>query len=112
VLNYLASLEYAFAGAITGTFLSAVSGTYIMFFAPMIDYGIVQNPMFVREAVPWWARLLPGFDPTEVLVDVSFTATFDSPAAAVRVGLYLLAISALAVWLFLRQMKPTRRFNV
>lgn len=45
-------------------------------------------------------------------MDVSFTATFDSPAAAVRVGLYLLAISALAVWLFLRQMNPTRRFNV
>ncbi len=60
LVNLLSALHYAFLGAVVGTFLSPMSGTYLMFFVPMIDIGLIQNPMFPRDAVAWWAQLLPG----------------------------------------------------
>ena len=49
LVNLISALQYAFLGAVAGTFLNAISGTYLMFFGPMIDIGLVQNPMFLRR---------------------------------------------------------------
>ena len=53
LVNLLSALHYAFLGAVAGTFLSPMSGTYLMFFVPMIDIGLIQNSMFPRDTVAW-----------------------------------------------------------
>jgi hypothetical protein len=101
LVNLIAALQYAFLGALVGTFLSAMSGTYLMFFVPMIDVGLVQNPMFPRDSVAWWVQVLPGYAPMEVLLDVSFSERFDA-GGALGVALAYLAVLAvvglLAFW--------------
>lgn len=100
--NLVSALQYAFLGTVAGTFLSATSGTYLMFFAPMIDIGLVQNPMFPRDGVQWWVKLLPGYAPMEVLTDVSFTTGFDTWGFLGFSALYTVAIGAVAAVLFVR----------
>jgi hypothetical protein len=102
LINLISALQYAFIGAVVGTFLSAMSGTYLMFFMPMIDIGIVQNPMFVRGEVAWWVKALPGYTPMEVLMDVSFTPGFDTGAELALALVYLLGLAAIAGALFWR----------
>jgi len=96
----VSALQYAFIGAAVGMFLSPMSGTYLMFFAPMIDVGLIQNPMFPREAVAGWVQLLPGYWPMEVLLDASFTSRFDEGAALVASLLYLAALLAIGLLAF------------
>jgi hypothetical protein len=102
LINLVFALHYAFIGAVVGTFLSAMSGTYVMFFMPMIDIGLVQNPMFVRGEVAWWVKALPGYTPMEVLMDVSFTPGFDTGADLALALVYLLGLAAIAGALFWR----------
>lgn len=102
LVNLIAALQYAFLGAVIGTFLSAMSGTYLMFFVPMIDVGLVQNPMFPRDSVAWWVQALPGYAPMEMLLDVSFTSTFDEGDALLISLLYLGALTALGLLAFRR----------
>ena len=107
-VNLVQALQYGFLGAIAGTFLSAISGTYLMFFFPMIDAGIIQNPMFGRESVDLWVKFLPGYLPTEALMDVSFSARFDTAGTVALALGYLLAIGLVAAVLFRRVMKLRR----
>ena len=107
-VNLIQALQYGFLGAIAGTFLSSISGTYLMFFTPMIDVGIIQNPMFGRESVDLWAKMLPGYLPTEALMDVSFSPRFDSAATLALALSYLLATGLVAAILFRRVMKLRR----
>ena len=44
--NLLAGLTYALIGALAGATLGPLGGAYLMFFLPMVDFGIAQNPMF------------------------------------------------------------------
>ncbi len=88
-----------------------MSGTYIMFFVPMIDYGFVQNPMFGRESVAWWVRMLPGYGPTEVLVDASFSERFDALHGLVLSLGYVAAAALIAALLFWQVMHARRRPN-
>ncbi len=83
-------------------FLSAMSGTYLMFFAPMIDVGLLQNPMFPRDNVAWWVQLLPGYRPMEILVDVSFTPSFDTGADLLVTLVYVAAFALLGMFAFWR----------
>ena len=98
LITLVSALQYAFIGAAVGMFLSPMSGTYLMFFAPMIDIGLIQNPMFPREAIAGWTKLLPGYWPMDVLLDVSFTSTFDEGDALLLSLLYLSALAALGCW--------------
>ena len=100
LINLVSALQYAFIGAVVGTFLSAMSGTYLMFFMPMIDIGIVQNPMFARGDVDWWVKALPGYTPMEVLMDVSFTPAFDTAGELGLALVYLLGLAAVGATLF------------
>jgi len=102
LVNLVSALQYAFLGAAVGMFLSPMSGTYLMFFAPMIDIGLLQNPMFPREAVAWWVKVLPGYWPMEVMVDVSFTGSFDQLSALLWALLYLSAVAVLGLLAFRR----------
>jgi len=109
LINLVSALQYALLGAIAGTFLSAVTGTYLMFFAPMIDVGIVQNPMFPRDAVSWWVQLLPAYAPTDVLLDASFTDSFDATGRLLVSLLYLALLAALALLAFWCVVSPRSR---
>jgi hypothetical protein len=79
-----------------------------MFFAPMIDIGLIQNPMFPRESVDWWVKLLPGYRPMDVLLDVSFTPSFDELSALLVSLLYLAALAALGLLAFRRAIAGPR----
>lgn len=100
LVNLLSALQYAFLGAVAGTFLSAMSGTHLMFFTPMIDVGLLQNPMFPRDAVAWWVRLLPGYAPMEMLLDVSFSDRFDTGGALAAALLYVVVLVAVGLLAF------------
>lgn len=102
LINLVSALQYAFIGAVVGTFLSAMSGTYVMFFMPMIDIGMVQNPMFARGDVDWWVKALPGYTPMEVLMDISFTPAFDTAGEFTLALVYLLGLTAVTGALFWR----------
>lgn len=106
LVNLLSALHYAFLGAVAGAFLSAMSGVYLMFFVPMIDIGLIQNPMFPRDDVAWWAQLLPGYAPMEVLLDVSFSDGFDTAGALAVALLYLAVLAAVALLAFWRVTAP------
>lgn len=102
LVNLVSALQYAFLGALVGTFLSPMSGTYLMFFAPMIDVGLVQNPMFPRDSLAWWVQALPGYAPMEVLLDVSFSERFDSAGALAVALLYLVVLALFGLVAFWR----------
>jgi len=108
VVNLVAALQYAFLGAAVGLFLSPMSGTYLMFFTPMIDIGLLQNPMFPRDNVAWWVQALPGYWPTEVLVDAAFTPDFDRPDAFLVALIYLAAVALVGLLAFRRAIMGQR----
>lgn len=109
LVNLLAALEYALIGALVGTFVSGLAGTYIMFFAPMIDYGIVQNPMLGQSSSASWIDLLPSAGPMEIMMDASFSPGFDSTGPAFESLVYLLALTLLAALMFRRQTQVRRQ---
>ncbi len=98
--NLISALQYGFLGAIVGTFLSAMSGTYLIFFAPMIDVGVLQSPMFSRENIGLWVKFLPGYAPMEMLMDVSFSTSFNTGSFLLISLVYALAIAVAAGILF------------
>lgn len=102
LINFISALHYAFIGAVVGTMLSAMSGTYLMFFLPMIDLGLLQNPMFPRDNVSWWVTLLPGYTPMGVLIDVSFSDGFDTGVELAVALLYLAALALAGMFAFWR----------
>lgn len=90
--NLLAGLSYALIGALAGATMGALGGAYLMFFLPMVDYGIAQNPMFFEGRAPEWAVALPGWGSTRMIVDGAFSAEFAATAgllAAVAWGVGL-----------------------
>jgi hypothetical protein len=109
VINLISTLQYAFLGAIIGTFLSPMAGTYLVFFAPMIDIGVIQNPMFPRETLAWWTKFLPGYGPMEVLLDASFTEHFDTSAELGVSILYLAVLGGFGFLAFWRAIVPRHR---
>ncbi len=100
--NLLAGLTYALIGALAGATMGELGGAYLMFFLPMVDFGIAQNPMFFDGRPPEWAMALPGWGSTRVIVDGAFSADFEATAgllAAIAWGVVL----ALGVVLLLRR---------
>ncbi len=102
VANLFPALQYGFLGAIVGTYLSATSGTYLMFFLPMIDVGLIQNPMFPRQNVQFWVKILPDYAPMEILIDTSFSSKFDTGLFLVGAVLYAAVLAVAAGALFRR----------
>lgn len=72
----LIGLEYGALGALAGALLGRIGAVYLMFFVPMIDLGIAQNPMFGDGTPDGWALALPGWAPTRVAIDAAFSGTF------------------------------------
>ncbi|MBW8059354.1 MAG: hypothetical protein FVQ78_03285 [Solirubrobacterales bacterium] len=100
--NLLAGLIYGAIGALAGALIGRLGGAYLMFFLPMLDIGIAQNPMFFHGPPPGWATVLPGYGPTRVLIDGAFSPTFHA-GAPLAIALLWLAGLSLALVVLLRR---------
>ena len=67
---------YAGIGALAGAVLDKLAATYLILFLALTDLGIVQNPMFGDGTPDGWAVVLPGYGPSRVMVDGSFSGIF------------------------------------
>jgi hypothetical protein len=67
---------YGLLGALAGAAVSRLSATYLVLFGAMLDIGIVQNPMFGSGTPADWAVILPGYGPSRVILDASFSESF------------------------------------
>jgi len=106
--NLLAGLIYGAIGALAGAMVGRLGGAYLMFFLPMMDIGVAQNPMFFDGAPERWASVLPGYGPTRVLIDGAFSQSFDATGPLV-VALLWLAVLSVAVIVLLRRALGARR---
>jgi len=102
--NLLAGLIGALAGALVGR----LGGAYLMFFLPMMDIGVAQNPMFFDGSPQGWATVLPGYGPTRVLIDGAFSQSFDAGGPLAVASVWLLALSIAVVTLLRRSLAQAR----
>jgi hypothetical protein len=105
--NLLAGLIYGLIGALAGALVGRLGGAYLMFFLPMMDIGVAQNPMFFDGSPQDWAVALPGYGPTRVLIDGAFSQSFDAIGPLLLALLWLLGLSV-AVVVLLRRSLGTR----
>jgi hypothetical protein len=105
--NLLAGLIYGAIGALAGALVGRLGGAYLMFFLPMLDIGVAQNPMFFEGEPQAWATVLPGYGPTRVIVDGAFSQSFDA-AGPLAVALLWFAALSVAVVVLLRRSVGSR----
>ena len=105
--NLLAGLIYGMIGALSGALLGKLGATYFMFFLPMMDLGIAQNPMFGDDIPTGWATLLPGYGPMRIIMDGAFSTGFDT-AGALAISLGWTVFLAMIVVLLLRRAIGTK----
>lgn len=106
--NLIAGLQYAAIGALAGALLGRLGAVYFMFFLPNIDIGIAQDPLFFEGDPPGWASALPAYSPTRMIVDASYSTTFDT-GDALAVSLVWLAGLIVALVVLLRRAVAPRR---
>jgi hypothetical protein len=106
--NLLAGLTYALIGALAGATLGALGGAYFMFFLPMVDFGIAQNPMFFDGRPPDWAAALPGWGSTRMIVGGAFSASFEAGTGLLAALAWALVLGAAVVVLLRRAVAPRR----
>ena len=106
--NLLAGLTYALIGALAGATLGALGGAYFMFFLPMVDFGIAQNPMFFDGHPPGWATALPGWGSTRTIVDGAFSSEFGATIGLLVALAWVVALAGAVVMLLIRAVAPRR----
>ncbi|MEO8092101.1 MAG: ABC transporter permease [bacterium] len=104
--NLLAGLTYALIGALAGATMGALGGAYFMFFLPMVDFGIAQNPMFFDGRPPEWAAALPGWGSTRMIVDGAFSSSFEATVGLLAALGWTLALTVAVVLLLRRAVAP------
>ena len=95
--NLLAGLIYGLIGALAGALVGRLGGAYLMFFLPMLDIGVAQNPMFFDGDPQGWATVLPGYGPTRVIIDSAFSQSFDAVGPLVVALLWLVGLSVAVI---------------
>ncbi|TDW28878.1 ABC transporter permease [Cryobacterium psychrophilum] len=105
--NVLIALTYGFIGALLGPIFGSVGGVFVVFMLAFLDIGIVQNPMLQPEPTAW-SRLLPGYGGSQVLIDQTFTRSFDE-VVPLLVGLgWLVSLGLAVVATYHRATRPAR----
>jgi len=104
--NLLAGLTYALIGALAGASMGALGGAYFMFFLPMVDFGIAQNPMFFDGRPPEWAVALPGWGSTRMIVDGAFSGGFDATVGLLAALGWAFTLTFVIVLLLRRAVAP------
>lgn len=103
--NVMIGISYAFIGAIAALVVGRLGGAYLMFFIPMVDVGIFQDPMFVSGDQALWMKLLPGFGGTRMVIDAGFTGAMDDWTALAAGLAWAVALGVVACVLFV--VKPS-----
>jgi hypothetical protein len=96
----LTGLIYAAIGSVAGALLDKLAATYLLLFLSLTD-TIVQSPMF-HSTPGRWAILLPGYAPTRILIDGSFSPHFHATSDLLFAFGWVAAL-AVAVYLVLRR---------
>lgn len=101
----LVALTYGMLGVMLGPLFGRLGGLYVMVLLPLMDTGLGQNPLF---ASPVWARFMPAYGSSRVVLDGAFTATFDETGALALALAWLGVVTAIAVVVFRRLAEPSR----
>jgi hypothetical protein len=99
--NFLIGASYAFLGAIAALVVGRLGGAYLMFFLPMIDAGIFQDPMFISGDQALWMKVLPGFGGTRMVLDAGFTGAMDDWTALAAAIAWAIVLGAAVITLFM-----------
>ncbi|MFE6511520.1 ABC transporter permease [Nocardioides sp. NPDC057767] len=99
--NVLVAGTYALVGVLVGPIFGRVSGVFIAFLLPFLDVGISQSPMLSAQPDPW-ARWLPAYGGTRLVLDGALTSSFDELAPLLYAVIWLLALSVLTSLLWWR----------
>jgi hypothetical protein len=95
----LIAVTYGLIGVILAPVFGRVAGVYIAFLIPFLDIGLTQSPM-LHPVLPAWARFLPGYGGSRVLIDGAISNVFNQ-SGALLFGLgWLVVLTAAAVLLF------------
>jgi len=97
----LIAVTYGLLGVLLGPIFGRVSGVFIAFVVPFLDIGIGQSPMLRGEPAPW-ARYLPGYGGTRLLIDGALTASLDETRALLIALAWLAGLAVAATALFHR----------
>lgn len=95
--NLLAGVTYGLLGTLAGAVVGRLGATHLMLFGAMLDLGIVQNPMFGAAPPPWWGMVLPGYGPTQVIVDGAFSSSFHAWGALALSLAWALVLAAMVI---------------
>jgi len=98
----LLSAIYGLVGMLVGALLDRLAGLWVMLILPMLDVGLFQDPLFVRDAPAWWMKLFPGYHPTRVLVDAGLTGEVDTLASMGWGLAYLLVVGTATIGIYYR----------
>ena len=99
--NAFIAATYALIGVLLGPVFGRVSGVFMAFLIPFLDLGIGQSPMLQGEPAPW-ARYLPGYGSTRMLIDGALTEGFDELGSLLIASGWLAGLVLMAVVLFRR----------
>ena len=73
----LIGLIYASVGALAGALLDKLAATYLILFLVLVDLSVMQTPMFHARPARF-AELLPGYGPTRVMLEGSYSQSFNA----------------------------------
>ena len=105
--NALIGITYALIGVLLGPLFGRVSGVFVAFLVPFLDIGVGQSPM-LRGEPAGWARYLPGYGGTRMMIDGALTSRFDETAALLVALAWLAGLTLAAAALFRRTAQPAR----
>lgn len=97
--SLIIGLTYGLIGVLIGPIFGRVAGVFIAFLVPFLDLAMAQSPMLRAEPAPW-ARALPGYGSTRVLIDGALTAHFDETTALLLALAWLIGLTIAAALLF------------
>ncbi|MCK6564578.1 MAG: ABC transporter permease [Dehalococcoidia bacterium] len=101
--NVLVAIAYGFIGALISLVVGRLGGAYLMFFIPMMDVGIFQDPMFISGDQPLWMQLLPGFGGTRFAIDAAFSGSGDDWVALGAASAWVVLLAAATMAVFVRR---------
>ncbi len=103
--NLLSALIYGLVGGLSGILFGQMGAVYFMFFLPMMDFGVAQNPMFFEGTPQGWAHFLPAYGPTRILIDGAFSPGFDATGGLVLALAWLSGLTLVLVALLTRSVQ-------
>ena len=108
--NLLIALTYGLIGALLAPIFGRVGGVFFAFLLPFLDIGITQSPML--HPIPTaFAKLLPGYGGSRVLLDGALTRGFDETLPLLLGLAWLVALVTVVALTYRHATRPraTRR---